>query len=143
MNKMFPLIGGLAILLGLTFLGGTVILALRKYLRLKKSIAATGLVVHVETSEGMRQNHSSTRNTLYKPTVRFQTADGRVIDYTPMMASSWSDYSSGENVPVPYDPRQPEKAMIGNASGFWLPFIICGFIGGMFTLVGAFFVLLF
>lgn len=140
---MFPIVGVLLILLGLTFLGGTVIMALRKYLRLKKSIAATGVVVHIEISEGLRQNHSSTRNTLYKPTVRFQTADGRVIDYTPMMANSWSNYRTGENVPVQYDPRQPEKAMIGNASAFWLPFIICGFIGVMFTLVGTFFALLF
>jgi hypothetical protein len=143
MNKMFPIIGVLVILFGLMFLGGTVVLALRKYLKLKKSIAATGVVVHVQVSEGMRQNHSSTRNTLYKPTVRFQTADGRVIDYTPLMASSWSNYGIGEKVAVQYDPRQPEKAMIGNASVFWMPFLICGFIGGMFTLVGAFFVLLF
>ena len=143
MNKMFPIIGVLLILLGLTFIGGTIILALRKFLKLKKSIAATGVVVHVEVSQGMRQNHSRTRNTLYKPTVRFQTADGRVIDYTPMMASSWSNYGIGENVPVQYDPRQPEKAMIGDASVFWLPFIICGFFGGLSMLVGTFFALIF
>lgn len=143
MNKMFPIIGVLAILFGLTFLGGTVILALRKYLRLKKSIAATGIVVHVEVSQGMRQNHSRMRNTLYKPTVRFQTADGRVINYTPMMASSWSNYGVGEKVPVHYDPQQPGNPIIGNASGRWFPFIIGGAVGGMFTLVGTFFVLLF
>ena len=143
MNKMFPIIGILAVLFGLTFIGGTVILALRKYFKLKKSIAATGVVVHVEISQGMRQNHSRTRSTLYKPTVRFQTADGRVIDYTPMMANSWSNYNVGENVPVHYDPQQPANPIIGNASSRWLPFIICGFVGGLFTVVGAFFLLLF
>jgi hypothetical protein len=140
---MFPVIGVLAILLGLAFLGGTAILALIKYLRLKKSIAATGVVVHVEVSEGMKKNNSSTRHILYKPTVRFQTADGRVVDYTPMLASSWNKYETGENVPVQYDPQQPEKATIGNASVFWLPFMLFGFVGLMFTLVGTFFVLLF
>jgi len=141
MNKMFQIIGVLGVLFGLTFLGGTVILALRKYLRLKKSIAATGVVVHVEISQGMRRNHSSTRHTLYKPTVRFQTADGRVINYTPMMANSWSNYSVGENVPVHYDPQQPENPIIGNVSGRWFLFLVCVFVGGMFTVVGAFFIL--
>ena len=143
MNKMFPIIGVLVVLFGLTFIGGTVILALRKYLKLKKSIAATGVVVHVEISQGMRQNYSRTRSTLYKPTVRFQTADGRVIDYTPRTANSWSNYSVGENVPVHYDPQQPANPIIGNASGRWFPFIICVFVGGMFTVIGAFFLLLF
>ncbi|CAN5852131.1 hypothetical protein BH20ACI4_BH20ACI4_15680 [soil metagenome] len=141
MDKMFPIIGVLAVLFGLTFLGITVALALRKYLRLKKSIAATGVVVHVEISKGMRQNHSARRSTLYKPTVRFQTADGRVINYTPMMANSWSNYGVGENVPVHYDPQQPENPIIGNASGRWFPFIICVFVGGMFTVVGGVFIL--
>ena len=139
---MFPIIGVLAVLFGLSFLGITVALALRKYLRLKKSIATTGVVVHVEVSRGMRQNHSRTSNTLYKPTVRFQTADGRVIDYTPMMANSWSNYRVGENLPVHYDPQHPQNPIIGNATGRWFPFIICVFVGGLFTFVGAFFVLL-
>lgn len=139
---MFPIIGILAVLFGLTFLGGTVILALRKYLRLKKSIAAMGVVVHVEVSQGMRQNHSRARNTLYKPTVRFRTANGRVINHTPMMANSWSNYRVGENVPVYYDPQQPENPIIGSASGRWFPFIICVFVGGIFAVLGAFFILL-
>ena len=139
---MFPIIGVLAVLFGLSFLGITVALALRKYLRLKKSIAATGVVVHVEISQGMRQNHSRTRSTLYRPTVRFQTADGRVIDYTPMMANSWSNYRVGENLPVHYDPQHPQNPIIGNAAGRWFPFILCVFVGGLFTFVGAFFVLL-
>ncbi|CAN5286923.1 hypothetical protein BH10ACI1_BH10ACI1_24170 [soil metagenome] len=100
MNNHFTIIGTLLVLLGLTFLGGTIILVLRKIFKLKKSIPTTGVVVNVEASEGMRQNHSKRRNTLYKPTVRFQTADGRVIDYTPMISSSWSNYRIGENIPV-------------------------------------------
>ncbi len=101
-----------------------------------------GVVVDVKASLGMQQNYSTPRNTLYKPTVRFQTADGRVIDYTPNTSNSWNNYQIGENVPIYYDPQQPPKAYFGTTFNLWFPFLIFGFVGGMFTVIGAFFVLI-
>ena len=142
MNQMFTLIGVAAILFGLSFVGVTIILLVRKVLRIRKSTKTTGVVVNVEAHEGMYQDIGRTRNTLYKPTVRFQTADGRVIDYTPNTSNSWSNYRVGENVPVYYDPQQPEKAIVGTTFKLWFPFFLFGFAGGIFSLVGAFFVLI-
>lgn len=109
MNQMFTVIGVLAVLVGLSFVGITIVLLAVKIWRIKKSTKTTGVVMNVEASLGMQQSLGSTRNTLYKPTVRFQTADGRVVDYTPNTSNSWSNYRVGENVPIYYDPQQPQN----------------------------------
>lgn len=140
MDKMFTIIGALMFLVGLALVGITLALALRKLLKIKKSTKTTGIVVDVEISRGMRQPHSSSRNTLYKPTVRFQTADGRAADCEPVTSNSWSNYRVGQNVPVYYDPRQPENAIAGTAFGLWYGLFVFGFVGGFFFLMGTFFV---
>lgn len=137
---IFPLIGGVMLVVGLGLFSGAIVLLLRKIWRMSKSARATGVVMNVEVSEGMRQPIGSTRNTLFKPTVRFRTADGRVVDYTPNTSNSWSNYSVGENVPVYYDPQRPEKVVVGTTYKLWFPFFLFGFVGGLFTLIGAFFV---
>lgn len=141
--NMFTAIGILVVLLGFLFIGLTLILFVRKYLRMKNWTKTTGMVVNVQSSQGMQQSQfdtGSTRSTLYKPTVRFQTTEERIIDYTPMMSSSWSNYAVGENVEIQYDPQQPQKASIGTGSSSYLPIFIVGFFGVMAVLVGTFFV---
>lgn len=142
MFQMFTIIGVLLVLFGLSFVGITIILLLRKVWRISKSTKTTGVVMNVEVSQGARQfDASSTRNTLYKSTVRFQTADGRVVDYTPQTSNSWSNYRVGENVPVYYNPQQPEKPIVGRPYNLWFPFFLFGFVGGIFVCVGAIFML--
>ena len=140
MNQMFTIIGILAVLFGLLALGITIVLLLIKVWKIKSSTKTTGVVMNVEVSQGMRQNNSSVRNTLYKPTVRFQTADGRVIDYQSKISSSLDNYAIGENVTVYYNPQFPHEAHIGTISHTLFPYLLFGFVGGMFTFVGAFFV---
>ena len=139
MNRMFTVIGVLAVLVGLTFLGFTIVLLLIKVLKIRSSTKTTGVVIDVQVSQGMRQHHSSTRNTLYRPIVRFQAADGRFIDYQAKVSSSLDNYSIGENVTVYYNPQFPQEAHIGAISHVVFPYLIFGFVGGIFTLVGAFF----
>lgn len=140
MESIFTIIGILALLLGLSFIGGAIVLCLRKWLRIKKSVKTTGVVVNNETSMGMMQRGATPRSTLYKPTVRFQTADGHVVDYTPKVSTSYSNYSVGENVPVYYNPQQPADAIVGTTFHLWFIFLLFGFVGGGFAFVGAMFI---
>ncbi len=142
MNQMFTIIGILAVLFGLLFVGITIGFLVRKIWRITKSTKTTGVVMNVEVSQGGGQFDSSPRNTLFTPTVRFQTADGRIVDYTSNISSNLDNYRVGENVPVYYNPQQPEKAIVGTTFRLWSPFLILGFVGGMFALVGTFFVFL-
>lgn len=142
MDQKFTVIGILVLLFGLLAFGITVILLLIKVWKISRSTKTTGVVMDVEVSQGMRQNYSSSRNTLYKPSVRFQTADGRLIDYKSKIASSLDNYAIGENVTVYYNPQFPHQAHIGTILHTLFPYLIFGFVGGMFTLVGTFFVLL-
>lgn len=136
MNYMPILIGVVQFLFGSTFFCVSLILILRKLLRMKKWTKTTGVVTNVETSLGMRQSMGSPRNTLYKPKLRFQTTDGRVIDYEPQTSNSWSNYNAGQQIPVYYDPQNPENAMAGTAFGQWFGLIIFGVVGGFFALAG-------
>ncbi len=141
MEMMFTIIGVLLVLLGLSLLSGAIILCLRKWTRIKKSAKAIGVVINNETSLGMSHNDfSSSRTTLYKPTVRFQTADGRTIDYTPQMSNNINNYGVGQNVPVFYNPQQPDEAIIGTGFRLWYMFFVVSFVGGVFALVGTFFI---
>lgn len=139
MDKNIPLIIGIMqFLMGSAFFGASLVLALRKISRMKSWTKTTGVVVDVETRQGMRQSMGITRNILYRPTVRFQTADGRVIDYEPQTSNSWSNYRIGESIPVYYDPHQPQNAFAGTAFGNWFGLILFGTVGGFFALIGAF-----
>lgn len=136
-NKVLPI---LLLSAGLLMTGINAALVVRKLWRIKKSTKTTGMVMNVEVSQGMQQlDYSSTRNTLFKPTVRFQTADGRIIDYTPNMSSSWSNRHVGENVPVYYDPQQPEEPIVGKLYNLWFPHFLFGIVGGGFLLIGTLF----
>ncbi|HEX9930031.1 MAG TPA: DUF3592 domain-containing protein [Pyrinomonadaceae bacterium] len=140
MDSTGTTIGILQILLGLSLFTGSIVLLLRKWMRIKKSARTIGIVVNSETMMGMRHTDSSPRSTLYSPTVRFQTADGRVIDYTQKIYDNVSNYRIGENVPVYYNPHQPEEAIVGTAFRLWYRLSVFGLVGGGFVLIGTFFV---
>jgi len=111
-------------------------------LRMKTWTKTTGVVVDVKASSGMQQPMGTTRNTLFKPKVRFQTADGRVIDYEPKTSNNWSNYEVGEQISVYYHPQQSGKVMFGARSGHWLRFIVFAVVGGGMALFGAVFLLI-
>lgn len=142
MDRTFTIIGILAVLFGLLLFGITIVLLLIKVWKIKSSTKTTGVIIDVEVRQGMRQSHSSTRNPLYKPKVRFQTADGSLIDYQSKISSSLDNYGIGENVTVYYNPQFPQEAHIGTIKRVVFPYLIFGFVGGLFAFVGAFFVMM-
>jgi hypothetical protein len=136
------LIGGGLFLMGSSFFLASVFLMIRRKLRMKNWTKTTGVVVDVKVSSGMRQPMGTTRNTLFKPKVRFQTGDGRVIDYEPKTSNNWSNYQVGEQITVYYHPQQPGKVMFGASTGHWLRFIVFAVFGGGMALFGTVFLLI-
>lgn len=141
MDIIFTMMGTFAVVLGLSLLGTSVVLGLRKRSKIKRSAKTTGVVVDMETSLGMRDD-SGPRSTLYKPTVRFQTADGRVIEHTPRLSNNVSNYRIGENVPVFYDPQRPEEAIAGTPFRLWYGLFVMGLGGAGFTFIGTMFIVM-
>jgi hypothetical protein len=141
MNYIFLIVGVAMVLLGSAFFTISLVSALRKRSKIKRFVKTTGVVTNVEKSSGMRQSHSTPRNTLYRPTVRFQSGDGRTVDYAPDTSNSWSNYRVGEQVPVFYDPQGTEKPIIGRSFQLWYGLAVFGFVGFFFALTGVCFTL--
>lgn len=138
---MFILIGLVQFLLGASFFSVSVFLAWRRKSREKNWAKTTGIVTDVEISRGMPQPLGTTRNTLFRPKVRFQTSDGRIIDYQPVTSNNLNNYNVGEQITVHYNPQRPEEVMFGSSAGTWLRFGVFAFVGGFLALFGAGFVL--
>lgn len=68
MDIMFTVIGVLFFLLGLSFFGSAVVLGLRKWKRIRKTVKTIGVVIKNETTLGARQFDASPRSNLYQPT---------------------------------------------------------------------------
>lgn len=141
MDKTGVFVSVFLLLFGFSFVAFALVLILRRLYKMKKSVKTTGVVMNVETSQGT-QNEYGGRSTLFKPTVRFQTADGRVIDYTPTLSNNTSNYRVGENVPIYYDPQQPQNAIIDITTFGWFRLAFFGFCGFFLMLFGGFFMLI-
>lgn len=133
------IIGVFQIIFGLAFFCGSIFVILRWRHRLKTWTKALGTVVDVEVSQGMYQPHGVTRNTLFKPKVRFQRADGTVVEHEPLTSNNWSNYAVGEQIPIYYDPQQPDKVMLGPNRTQRMMSVVFAFVGGCFVLFGIFF----
>lgn len=141
MDKSALIIGVGMTLLGSSFFLTSLILALRKKSKIARFNKTTGVIVHVETSLGVSNTSSRSRSTLYKPTVRFQMADGQLIDYTPQTSNSWSNYKVGEQVQVYYDPQRTEKPIFGKNSKLYVGLTVFGAVGFFFAVIGVVFLL--
>ncbi|MEK7722976.1 MAG: DUF3592 domain-containing protein [Acidobacteriota bacterium] len=142
MEPISILIGLVQFLMGASFCSVSIFFAWRRISKEKNWMKTTGLVTNVETSRGMQQPIGTTRNTLFRPTVRFQTADGRIIDYQPTTSNNLNNYNVGEQIPIFYNPQSPEQVMFGSSTMTWVRFIVFGFVGGFLALFGVVFLLL-
>ncbi len=142
MDYMLNLICGLLFVMGSSFFVVSFTILIRKKMRMKNWTKTTGLVLDVESKLGMLQPIGTTRNTLYKPTVRFQTADGSVIDYQPAISSSWNNYQTGEEIEVFYNPQNPANVMFGTRTIDWVRLSFFTVFGGLMALFSIFFFLI-
>ena len=73
---------------------------------------------------------------MFAPLVRFQTTDGRNIEFESSLSSNPPLYHTGQTVSVLYDPGEPQSAAIRGVFSLWLIPMVLGFIGSIFTAVG-------
>jgi hypothetical protein len=119
--------------IGLPFMGaGLVMIGLayfffartRRFLH--TAVDTTGTVVNLIESSG------SEGGTVYQAVVAFKTAEGRDVQWTESMASNPPAGQVGDEVPVKYDPSDPDEARIAKPFRLW-------FLPGLFGLLGVIF----
>lgn len=90
------------------------------------ALHAPGVVVELEMGSG---------SSVYHPVVEFRKQDGSVHTFTSDYGSYPPAYAQGEKVEVLYDPADPKRAEINDHS-LWLPVMIVGGLGALFSLIG-------
>lgn len=100
---------------------------------LETAVDTTGTIVDLIASS------SSDGGTVYKAVVAFKAADGRDVTWTESMASNPPPGQPGDEVPVKYDPTNPEEARIAKPFRLWFLPGLLGLLGGIFGGLGAVF----
>jgi hypothetical protein len=85
--------------------------------------------------EMVRLRDGEDKGYLFAPVVRFQTMDGRTIEFQSGLRTNPPAYRTGQTVSVLYDPDVPESAAIRGVFSLWLIPIILAFIGSIFLMV--------
>lgn len=99
--------------------------------------------VGVVTQHTSRWSHGLDHpSLLYFPSVRFQTADGRTIEFRNKIGTN-APPRVGDEVTVLYDPAWPEEAKVALGSMFRFDPKALLVVGGIFLAAMAFFFLLF
>jgi Protein of unknown function (DUF3592) len=70
----------------------------------------------------------------YAPQVRFETAQGALVTVTGKVRSSQVRYKPGEKLPVFYDPRDPQQAVLGTFLEVWAPILLWAGFGLVWAL---------
>jgi hypothetical protein len=84
--------------------------------RPRTKLSAVGVVTDL-TGEVIFGGYGSSRHAVSYPRVRFQTADGRTIEFRSKTGTN-APPQVGDEVTVYYDPERPEEASIAFASAF-------------------------
>jgi Protein of unknown function (DUF3592) len=132
----------------LTVVGAVLLgLGVRAFVRTRRFVgqasSATGTVTDVKTRTSRSQTDDGPRVRTYRyPVVRFQTRDGRMIEFESETGTSGFSQGPGQQVEVLYDPLRPEEARIKTFMMLWfgpLIFVVVGFslfvFGSLFGLV--------
>ncbi|QDP97003.1 DUF3592 domain-containing protein [Microlunatus elymi] len=146
MRVVLRIVAILGCLLGVVFLAVGVFLGVSSISFRSSAVHATGTVVEVRESLSC-SDRPSRRGTgggnsgcqrVYTPVVRFTTATGRQITFTPDYANS-SRPTVGASIGVLYHPDDPRHARVDSFSDLWLLPIIFTGIGLLFGALGAVF----
>ncbi|WP_157783716.1 DUF3592 domain-containing protein [Bradyrhizobium liaoningense] len=68
--------------------------------------------------------------------MRFQTADGKTIEFQSSHRSNPPAYYTGQAVSVLYDPDQPNSAAIRGVLSIWSLPMVLSFLGTVFLALG-------
>jgi hypothetical protein len=118
--------------IGLLLLGLAVFVTWNTNAWLKRTVEAQGTVI-----EMLRTRDKDDGGWMYEPVVRFQTAEGKTVQFEAGFRSSPPAYRVGASVPVVYLPEAPERAQIRGFLSLWMGPLIIAFIGSVFFGLGA------
>ena len=99
---------------------------------LARAVEAPGSVI-----EMVRIRDNDTGSFTFAPLVRFQTAEGRTVDFQSTLRSNPPSYSTGDDVTVLYDPARPSAAAVSGFFSIWFGTIIPAIIGAVFVAFGS------
>ena len=120
------------------------VVGVRNYLRTRRFVnqasSATGTVtdVKVRTSRSHTSDGPRIRSHRY-PVVRFQTQDGRTVEFESETGTNTFSQGPGEQVEVLYDPLKPEQARIKTFMMLWFAPPILGVVGFFSFVLGSLF----
>ncbi|GAB3551857.1 DUF3592 domain-containing protein [Spirosoma fluminis] len=100
---------------------------------LANTAEVTGKVVSF-TSKRSIDTFNRDRNrsqTMYYPTVRYQTTDGQTVTFTSSVGSSSPAYQKGQDVPVRYNLDNRQDAEISAFVALWLVPLVLTSIGAL------------
>jgi len=123
------------------------VLGIRNFVRTRRFVSrassATGTVTDVKTRTSTSHSSEGTRVRRYRyPVVRFQTQDGRTVEFETETGTTSFSQGPGEQVEVIYDPLKPEEARIKSFMMLWFRPLILGVVGFFMFAFGAFFALI-
>lgn len=125
------LVGVIFLAVGAPMLLVAVFLVVRTRRFLESAVDTTGTIVN------LLESTDSDGGTTYQAVVRFETADGREIEWAETMASNPPAGQPGDEVPMKYDPANPENARIAKTFRIWFLPGLLGGLGAIFFVVGA------
>ena len=130
--KFALFIGKFVILpLGILMLLGAAYLYFDTRAWLKRSVEAQGSVI-----EMVPVRDRETGSLTFAPLIRFQTTDGKTVEFQSTFQSNPPAYTAGQTVPVLYDPDRPNSAAIASLFSIWGVTIILSAVGAIFLVVG-------
>ena len=123
------------------------VVGVRNFVRTRRFVnqasSTTGTVTDVNIRTSRSHTGSGPRVSTYRyPVVRFQTQDGRSVEFESETGTNTFSQRPGEQVEILYDPLKPEQARIKTFMMLWfgpLIFTVVGFFmfvfGSLFGLV--------
>jgi hypothetical protein len=104
---------------------------------LARTVEVRGAVI-----EMVRVRDRDSGGYLFTPLVRFETRDGKTIEFQSGLRTNPPAHHAGQTVPVLYDPDAPHSAAIKGLFSLWLASIVLCFIGCVVLTIGTAMVLL-
>jgi hypothetical protein len=116
---------------GVLMLAGSIYLVFNTRAWLARAVEAPGTVI-----EMVRVRDSDSGSYMFAPLVRFQTAEGRTVEFQSMVQTNPPAYHAGESVTVLYDPAKPGSAAISGWFSIWAVPLILGIVGVFLAVFG-------
>jgi Protein of unknown function (DUF3592) len=121
------------------------VLGIRNLVRTRRFVgrasSATGTVTDIKNRRSTSHSSEGSRIRRY-PVVRFQTQEGRTVEFESETGTASFSQGPGERVDVLYDPLRPEEARIKTFIMLWFAPLIFSVLGLFMFVFGTLFTLI-